>query len=366
MGRELNRISISGYKSIRELKDLELHSLNVLIGANGSGKTNFISLFTMLRQIIEENLQLYVAQSGGANTFLYFGQKTTDEIAIWLVFGANGYRCRLVPASGDTLIFASETCWYEAPEDTQPYVVHMGAGYQETQLHRETRNRPELGILDHVISAMQGWRVYHFHDTSSSAGVKLTGDINDNAVLRPDGDNLAAFLYWLREQQPDHYRQIVNTIRLAAPFFDDFALRPSRLNPTKIQLEWQERGSDAYFDANYLSDGTLRFMCLVTLLLQPELPTTILIDEPELGLHPYAITLLASLIRSAATQTQVIVSTQSVPLVNQFGPEDIIVVDREAGQSVFKRLARADLESWLDDYGMGDLWEKNLLGGRPR
>jgi predicted ATPase len=142
-----------------------------LIGANGSGKTNFISLFTLLRQIVEENLQLYVAQSGGANTFLYFGQKTTDEVAIRLVFGANGYRCRLVPAPGDTLIFAGETCWYEAPEDTQPHVVHMGTGYRETQLYRESDKRPELSILDHVISAIQGWRVYHFHDTSPSAGV---------------------------------------------------------------------------------------------------------------------------------------------------------------------------------------------------
>jgi predicted ATPase len=365
MARELNRISVKGYKSMRELEDLELRSLNVLIGANGSGKTNFISLFTLLRQIVEENLQLYVAQSGGANTFLYFGQKTTDEVAIRLVFGANGYRCRLVPAPGDTLIFAGETCWYEAPEDTQPHVVHIGTGYRETQLYRESDKRPELSILDHVISAMQGWRVYHFHDTSPSAGVKLKGKIDDNRVLQPDAANLAAFLYLLQEKHQEYFRKIVNTIRLVAPFFNDFALRPDPLNPGMIKLEWRERGSDTYFDANYLSDGTLRFMCLATLLLQPDLPATILIDEPELGLHPYAITLLAALLRSAAKQTQVIVSTQSVSLVNQFGPEDIVVVDREEGQSVFKRLAQADLESWLDDYGMGDLWEKNLLGGRP-
>jgi len=177
---------------------------------------------------------------------------------------------------------------------------------------------------------------------------------------------LAAFLYLLQETQPDYYRQIVETVRLVAPFFNDFVLRPNPFNEDKIQLEWQEKGSDGPFSANYLSDGTLRFICLATLLQQPNLPTTILIDEPELGLHPYAIVVLANMLRSAATQTQVIISTQSVPLVNQFTPEDIIVVDRQDGQSTFERRSTANLEAWLDDYGVGDLWEKNLLGGRPR
>jgi len=155
-------------------------------------------------------------------------------------------------------------------------------------------------------------------------------------------------------------------VRLVAPFFDDFDLKPSRLNPDKIRLEWREKGSDIYFNAHALSDGTLRFICMVTLLLIPEPPETILIDEPELGLHPYAITLLATLLRSAATRTQVIVSTQSVTLVNQFNPEDIIVVDRTDGRSIFERQDPQDLERWLEEYGMGDIWEKNLLGGRPR
>lgn len=364
MARELNRISVKGYKSIRELEDLELRSLNVLIGANGSGKTNFISLFTLLRQIVEETLQLYVAQSGGADSFLYFGQKTTDQIVISLAFGDNGYNCRLVPAAGDTLIFADEECWFhDRSRYPTPSNIYLGSGHKETKLV-EAVDRDDR-IARYVLDAMHSWRVYHFHDTSPSAGVKLTGDLDDNRFLRPDASNLAAFLYLLQEQYSQHYRKIVSTIRLVAPFFDDFALRPRPLRPNSIQLEWSERGSDTYFDANYLSDGTLRFMCLATLLLQPDLPATILIDEPELGLHPYAITLLAALLRSAAKQTQVIVSTQSVSLVNQFGPEDIIVVDREEGQSVFKRLAQADLVSWLDDYGMGDLWEKNLLGGRP-
>ena len=364
MKSSLGLISVQGYKSIRALENLKLGSLNVFIGANGSGKTNFISLFRLLNRIVNERLQFFVGQAGGADALLYFGQRTTDEIAIDLTFGLNGYTCRLSPAAGDTLIFASEGCWYhDRLRYPSPYVVQMGSGHRETKLYTEARDNGT--IARHVLDAMGSWQVYHFHDTSESARVKKAGETNDNAYLRPDASNLAAFLYLLREAYPDHYRKIVDTVRLAAPFFDDFVLRPDPLNPDKIRLEWRENGSDAYFNANTLSDGTLRFICLATLLLQPDLPATILIDEPELGLHPYAITLLAALLRSAAAQTQVVVSTQSVTLVNQFGPEDIVVVDREGRQSTFGRLSEHELEVWLDEYGVGDLWEKNLLGGRP-
>ncbi|MCK4305757.1 MAG: AAA family ATPase, partial [Candidatus Eisenbacteria sp.] len=169
----------------------------------------------------------------------------------------------------------------------------------------------------------------------------------------------------LRETASDHYEAIRDTIRMVAPFFDDFVLRPLPGNENKIRLEWHERGSDYPFLAHYLSDGTLRFMCLATLLLQPQLPSTVLIDEPELGLHPYAITVLASLMRSAATRTQVIVSTQSVSLVNQFEPQDLLIVEREDQATVIKRVDPERLSEWLEEYSLGDLWEKNVLGGRP-
>ncbi|OAD18892.1 hypothetical protein THIOM_005498 [Candidatus Thiomargarita nelsonii] len=169
----------------------------------------------------------------------------------------------------------------------------------------------------------------------------------------------------LKNRYPLNYQNIIEAVRLVAPFFDDFRLQPSRLNPEKIKLEWQHVGSDRYFNAHSFSDGTLRFICLATLLLQPELPAIILLDEPELGLHPYAISMLASIMQSAATTTQIIGVTQSVTLVNQFQLEDIIVIEREDEQSRFKRLNSEEIIHWLDDYGLGDLWEKNVLGGRP-
>jgi predicted ATPase len=207
--------------------------------------------------------------------------------------------------------------------------------------------------------------VHHFQDTSVSAKVKQTGDLADNTYLRPDAGNLAAFLYRLQEKQPFAFRAIEDTVRMAAPFFGRFNLQPDRLNPSKIRLEWQEKGSDTYFDAHALSDGTLRFISLATLLLQSPLPTTILIDEPELGLHPYSITVLASLLHAAAAWTQLVVSTQSVTLVNQLSPEEIVVVNRKDGESVFRRLNEEEIAGWIDDYSLGELWEKNVLGGRP-
>ena len=221
------------------------------------------------------------------------------------------------------------------------------------------------GIAGYVVSAMQSWRIYHFHDTSPEAKVKQPCEVHDNRVLKGDASNLAAFLYLLRAQYPDHYRNIVDAVRMVAPFLQDFILEPLALNQQMIRLEWKEKGSDHVFGPSALSDGTLRFACLATLLLQPFLPSTVLLDEPELGLHPYAITLLAELLRSASTKTQVIASTQSTSLVNQFEPQDVLVVEREDGQSVFKRLDKGSMDEWLEDYGLGDLWEKNLLGGRP-
>ena len=358
----LKQIKIDGFKSIRNLDELTLGNLNILIGANGAGKTNFISVFQFLNEIVEKNLQNFVRIAGGANALLYLGQKTTKEITINLDFGRNGYEAKFAPTSADNLFFSEEKCWYYSRNSDYQYFIKLGQGHEETRLPKEAR----MGkIARHVLQYLKSWKIYHFHDTSEQAKVKLTGDINDNAILRPDASNLAAFLYLLQEKHQEYYDRIVKTIRLVGPFFDDFVLRPSPFNQNKIQLEWREKDSDAYFNANSLSDGTLRFICLTTLLLQPTLPSTILIDEPELGLHPYAINLLASMLQSAATKTQVIVSTQSVSLVNQFKPEDIIVVDREDGQSVFRHLESQEIENWLEEYDLGDLWKKNIIGGRP-
>jgi predicted ATPase len=359
----LNRVKVKGFKSIKDM-ELDLRPLNVLIGANGAGKSNFISLFYLINRIIEKRLQLYIGQSGGVDPLLYFGQKITDKMSVKLDFQQNGYEFELIPTKENTFVFSHEGCFTHSGGDSSPYCQSLGHGQKESNLPGEAQNHPGKAA-SHVLDCINSWKVYHFHDTGDSSKMKQPGNINDNFMLRPDASNLAAFLFYLKEVHPRDYQNIVDTVRLAAPFLEDFILRPTPHNKEFIQMEWREKESEAYFNAHYFSDGTLRFICLATLLLQPDLPSTILLDEPELGLHPYAITLLSSLLQSAASRTQVIVSTQSVTLVNQFTPEDIIVVDREKKQSIFRRLDKKSIENWLDDYGIGDLWEKNIFGGRP-
>ncbi|MCU0686612.1 MAG: AAA family ATPase [Polyangiaceae bacterium] len=361
MATKLTQIAAAGFKSIASLS-LELRDLNVLIGANGAGKSNFVGLFAMLSQLADKRLQLFVATSGGPDALLTNGVKHTDTLSVALRFDQQGYSFELVPTADDKLVFASEACRWFGPNPA-PYHLELGAGHAEALLHKAHAPRPLAPL---TLEAMKGWGVYHFHDTSREAKVKQLGPVDDNATLRPDAANLAAFLLLLEQKHPAQYRLVVETVRLAAPFFDDFRLRPSPANEEKIRLEWRAKHTDAYFNAHALSDGTLRFICLATLLLQPTLPSLLLIDEPELGLHPYAINLLAGLLKAAATCTQVVVSTQSVTLVDQFEPGDLVVVDRNGDGSAFRRLAPDELAGWLDDYSLGELWEKNVFGGRPR
>lgn len=362
--RVLESLTVRGFKSIHD-QTLKLAPLNVFIGGNGSGKSNLVGVFQFLNRVGNKELQTYTGVAGGADSVLHFGRKRTASLSMELEFGkgqdANGYRFELLPTEEDRFVFKEEWVFYhDRGRFPSPYGILIDRGHAESKL-KESEER----VAGHVRADLGSYRIYHFHDTSSSAKVKQTGDVDDNRVLRSDAGNLAAFLYRLQKTQPDCFQNVEDTVRQIAPFFERFQLQPSEHNRDKIRLEWKEQGSDAYFNAHALSDGTLRFMCLATLLLQPDLPSVVLLDEPELGLHPAAITLLAALLESAAERTQVLVATQSVTLVNQYPPERVWVVEREEGASVFKHLAQEDLTAWLDGYALGELWEKNVLGGRP-
>jgi len=361
--RTLEQLTVKNFKSIRE-QTLRLARLNVFIGGNGSGKSNLIGVFHFLNRVVSGDLQNYAGESGGANSILHFGRKQSPSLSIELEFVegnyANGYKLDLRPTAQDGFIFSNESFWFHNRQFAQPLLTHLGSGHSESCIQKSTER-----IAGYVRSDLDSYRIYHFHDTSSSARVKQTGDVDDNRRLHTDAGNLAAFLYRLQQKHPGHFQNIEDTVRQIAPFFEEFQLEPSRLNPDKIRLEWKEKGSESYFNAQALSDGTLRFICLATLLLQPTVPAVILLDEPELGLHPAAISLLAALLESAAQKTQVLVATQSVTLINQFTPEFVWVVERENRASVFKHLESADMSAWLENYSLGELWEKNILGGRP-
>ena len=352
----INTIWIEGYRSIAAIKGLKLRSINVLIGANGSGKSNFLGALKLFRLAVLDGREVsdHIARRGGAGRLLHFGSKTTPKIQFAVSYRDKKriFATELLQGADDQLHAGTLTTVTELPADF--------AGASEVRPERE----PNWEFLRDRVS---GWRFYHFHDAGAKSPMKTTADVHDNRQLRADGSNLAAFLFLLSKKHCNAYAQIRQTVQLAAPFFDDFVLQPSKLNEEKILLEWRHRGSDAYFNASSLSDGSLRFIALATLLLQPESlrPSVILLDEPELGLHPYAITLLASLLKQASHASQIIVATQSSLLLDHFEPEDVLVAERSNGATKLRRLESGTLTKWLEDYSLGQLWEKNEFGGRP-
>lgn len=356
----IDKLVIKGFKTLKDV-ELELGKLNVLIGPNGAGKSNFVSYFRMLHELVEGRLRRWTKKQVGADRVLTNGSKRTPELFSQLAFGLNRYDFTLTPIA-DYFVFADERTAYG---DAYEQGFTIGNWHEESLLKTQLQpTNPRRS--DWIYAAISNWKIYHFHDTSDSAPVKLTGGLHDNQYLRHDARNLAAYLYMLRRDDESVYNQIVRILRLALPFLHDFELQPEQVRPDEysIQLRWQGKDSDEPFLASQLSDGSLRFICLVTALMQPDPPATIIIDEPEIGLHPYAITLLGALLHAASERMQIIVATQSVALVNQFSIDDLIVVELKDGLSVFKRHKGSEYELWLEDYSVGELWEKNVLGGR--
>lgn len=330
--RQITAVHIRGYKSIREAH-IPLGRRNVLIGANGAGKSNFLSAFEFLDSVVNDNVQLYAARRG-VNALLYRGPKVTQEMGFEIEFGTVSYGLTFSKTDDNRLV---------SSDGDQKY-----------------------GALKIALGGPR-WRVYHFHDTGRDARMKQEHNVSNDVAFLSDGANLAAFLYLLQRAYADDYQRIVRTIQRVAPFFHNFELRPLEENPELILLRWRQKDYDGILNASQLSDGTLRFMCLATLLLQPQKfqPNLFIIDEPELGLHPYAITMFTEMLRQLPDTHQVIVSTQSAELLNEFDAEDVLVVDRDETGSSFRRLDQENLREWLEkDYTLGELWNKNILGGR--
>jgi predicted ATPase len=367
----LTKIEIAGYRSIKDMS-LELGPLNVLIGANGAGKSNFVTFFWMLNRIWGALLQTYVGTSGGAHSILHFGPKVTQQIYGRLeladVNETGWYEMRLAYAETDSLFFAEEKFGFHLTDHNQPDVTLLGEGHQETRINevaaQDDAKAKQAKVMRQLLTH---YRLYHFNDMSATADIRLFSVVENARWLRPDGSNLASMLYYYREHHEAVYRRIVSTIRHILPEFANFDLEPALYIPSHIKLNWHRQDSDYLFGPHQLSDGTLRAMALSTLLLQPEkdLPDVMILDEPELGLHPHALGIVAGLMRAASLKSQLIVATQSQSLLDYFEPDEIITVESHEGQSTFRRLETEQLRDWLDDYSIGELWQRNVLGGGP-
>ena len=364
----LQKIELRGFKSILGL-DLELRSLNVVIGVNGAGKSNLISFFTMLNEMMGGRLRNHITTHGGASAFLHYGPKTTlfldANLSLQVSDQVFNYQFEVQYAERETLTFGPETITYSEDDHRQIDLVNR----DDVDAHESglKSKRSLFQSADRVFRFLERCSIYHFHDTSRTANIHLQCDVGNNRWFERDGRNLAAVLYRLREEQLGAYDHIVRTIRQIAPFFEDFELEPVGAGKERIILNWRERESALVFGSHQLSDGTLRAICLITLLMQPvaDLPSMIIIDEPELGLHPAAQAILAGLLKKASHHCQVLVATQSVSLLDHFDADDVIVVDREAKESKFRRLSSEALVDWLEEYTIGELWQKNVVGGGP-
>lgn len=368
MSRKIDKVTIKGFKSLREIVDLELRMVNIIVGANGAGKSNFIQLFRMIQAMLKKNFQSYITEHGGADSFLHNGRKLTKEIFAEFKFGDNSYRFSLLPTSNENFSISEYRRYSNCNWNVN------GVGLLESLLkdYKDEGSSVYLGargIGFYIYKAISQWMVYHFHDTGDSAPMRLSEIVEDNVYLRGDAANLAPFLLGLRDDGPDGkraYAEIVNAIRLVMPFFDDFILNPKNFGPaTKVSLTWRQKGSDYPFQPYHLSDGSIRFICLAAALLQPNPPSTIIIDEPELGLHPRAIAILAELIKIASSRTQVIVATQSPLLIDHFDVSDILIARRKDGGTTLGRLNEEDFKLWLDEYTPGELLVNNIIEGGP-
>lgn len=365
----ITRLVIENYKSIKSV-DIKLNPINILIGSNGAGKSNFISFFKFLNSITKKRLQYFVDEESGANNLLFHGLKESDYIHSRIELKKKNestyYKFTLNPNTDGGLFFSEEYVGYRDDKKYKKYYdygINLAGGLETNLDKNEEAIR---NVRSMISSLLNKYKVYHFHDTSKTAKVKQSFNIFDNETLYEDARNLASFLYKLKEKNAISLKKIEKTIQLIAPYFDLFVLEPDFRNNEEIRLFWRERNSDMLFNASHLSDGTLRMICLITLFLQPSPPETIILDEPELGLHPFALTILADLIRNISKKgVQVIISTQSISLVEKFELNDIIIVEKKGKTSSFNRLNIDDFEDWIDEYSIGELWEKNLLGGRP-
>lgn len=357
-------IEINGFKSINRLQ-LMLQPINILIGSNGSGKSNFISFFKLISALFNNRLQKYIVEEK-ADNILYFGRKHTESMQGKIIFtedkGANNnayiFELAQTKEGGLFLDYEASGSNVEFNNNSSNYFYNHALEESKFALHKSFERH---AILQDYLSSLQ---IFHFHDTSSTSLLRRECDINDNLILKQDGRNLPAFLYLLKMKHPKIFNRIEKTIQSVAPYIAHFILEPGKLNEKEIELRWVDKGDlSSSFSAYQLSDGTLRFIALATVLLQPDPPKVIIIDEPELGLHPFAIGKLAGMIQSASAKAQIIAATQSPGLISNFRPEDVVVIDRsqEENQTIFNRLDPASLQIWLSDFSLGDLWERNII-----
>ena len=383
---KIESIKIQGFRSLADVELTDLPNATVLIGPNGSGKSNIFLFLEMLRQMLRyRRLGEFVARHGGADDQLFGGSARTPEIftSIGLKNGDGQHtydvtlhfaQTDIFICSGEHLISKRDGFPMEMRNSVRPGggsesgLMSPRSDEQEDEMEESIRTSPFISSFLRSRSAFRNLfgeiALHQFHNTGFNSNIKKSWDVTDNARLRADGANLAAILFRLEREDTRRYDYICNLINRILPTFDRFDLVESY---GKVMLRWKVRGSDKTMGAHLTSDGSLRYFCLVTLLNLPEemLPSVILLDEPELGLHPSAVGLIGAMIKRMSRKRQVIVATQSPLLVDEFAPNEIFVTELKEGRTKITRQNEEYLSVWLEEFSTGELWQKNVLGGHP-
>ena len=365
---KLREVTIKGYKSIAfdNPVTLKLGDVSILLGANGAGKSNIISFFRMLSYMMSKSFGRYVEMAGTANSLLHYGAKKTPVMSGTLTFMTNNsentYQFSLANATPDRLIITEERINWHRNGEAKPYEIFLETNFKESSL-AENGNP----IAKSIFKMLSFCKVYQFHDSSAEGPLRQSCPVETANYLQSHGNNLPSFLLFLRNNYKDSYKRIVDYVRDVVPQFQDFYLEPVN---NFVSLRWIDNSATDYrFNAYQFSDGSIRFIALAALLLQPAqtMPNVIILDEPELGLHPYAITQLAEMIKDASIHAQVIIATQSKDLVDHFDIDNISVVemDEKTQCTTVNQLNEKDYKLWLEQYAVSELWDKNIIGGRP-
>lgn len=365
---KLQEVTIKGYKSIafNNPVTLKLNDVSILLGANGAGKSNIISFFRMISYMMSKSFGKYVEISGTSNALLHYGAKKTPVMFGEIKFSDSQsidiYSFSLSNAAPDRLIITEERILWHREGKVKPYEITLDPVFKESAL-AESANP----VAKKIYKMLSYCKVYQFHDSSLEGPLRQVCPVETTNYLQSHGNNLPSFLLFLRDNYKNSYNRIVDYVRDVVPQFQDFYLEP---NNRFISLRWMDNSATDYrFNAYQFSDGSIRFIALATLLLQPPqtMPNVIILDEPELGLHPYAITQLAEMIKDASLHAQIIIATQSKDLVDHFDIDNISVVemDKESLSTTITHLSAEEYNLWLQKYTVSELWDKNIIGGRP-
>ena len=363
----IRSVTIEGFRSLKNIHNLELPQLTVLIGANGAGKSTLIRFFEMLGWMLKaKNLQEFVLRHGGGDDQFFMGARKTPrihaELCLETASGHNDYRFDLAHVSaGDTVMVMNEAIRF-APGHIQNEATWTeidAVGKESGLLDWTTKTK----TAQTIVSLLRQCSTYQFHDTSINAAIHNRWDVTESFRLRSDGGNLAAVLLDLRNSDRKRYELVVKQIGRVLPTFKDFVLEEEA---GKVLLRWVGRQSDKVFGSHLTSDGSLRLFCLLTLLNLPpdRLPDVMFFDEPELGLHPHAITLVAEMFKRLSKKRQIFIATQSPYLVDCFELENIIVATANNGETVLRNLPREHYQRWLDEeYQLSEIWLQQATGG---